>query len=317
MMSLAIRRQERVPQAIQRRVLERIQSAVELIGSSRVPEGDNVHRARKQLKQARALLRLIRGQVGHKPWARADDGMRKTMQALSGPRDATVLVETLQTLNKRGALPARVYGHLRQLTESDLATMQADTAARNERLRKILNEVARQVDRFHSTCNGWRAIGSGIRRIYQAAQSSAAPLARQVECDDTTLHTCRKRVKTLLHALEFLEPTQPKLLTARIRTLHRLSDLLGEDHDLAVLQAALHTRLAYPLTVGQTSRLEAAIAAARCPLQRRARRVARIALAEESEEWVKQLRRFWKQWRATAAAESVVRTTGWRRRSLE
>jgi CHAD domain-containing protein len=296
-MSLSIRHKERVPQAIQRLVLERIQSALELIGGPRVIEGENVHRARRQLKQARALLRLIRGQVGHKPCTRADDGVRKTMQALSGPRDATVLVETLETLNKRGALPARVYARLRHPTESDLAKVQADTVPRGKRLRELLDEVARQVGRFHYTCNGWKALGPGIRQIYEAAQFSAAPLARQVECSDTTLHTCRKRVKTLLHALEFLEPIQPAVLAPRIRTLHRLADLLGEDHDLAVLQVALRTKWAYALTLPQTRRLEDIIAATRYPLQKRARRIARRALAEESGEWVKQLRHFWKQWR--------------------
>ena len=55
--------------------------------------------------------------------------------------------------------------------------------------------------------------------------------------DTTTeaLHELRKRAKDLWHAAQVVRPIAPKRMKKLARRAHRLSDLAGEDNDLAVL----------------------------------------------------------------------------------
>ena len=51
------------------------------------------------------------------------------------------------------------------------------------------------------------------------------------------LHEWRKRTKDLRYALELLEPLWPDVMEAFAAEVDDLADLLGEDHDLALLEA--------------------------------------------------------------------------------
>src|SRR5687768_5896640 len=59
---------------------------------------EQVHTARKQLKRARANLRLLRGAVGGAVYTRENAALRDAARPLSGVRDAKVLIETADAL---------------------------------------------------------------------------------------------------------------------------------------------------------------------------------------------------------------------------
>lgn len=51
------------------------------------------------------------------------------------------------------------------------------------------------------------------------------------------LHELRKRTKDLLYELELLCCVWPEMIGPLVEQAHHLTDLLGDDHDLAVLRA--------------------------------------------------------------------------------
>ena len=53
----------------------------------------SVHEARKQLKRARATLRLLRDGIGDTAYRRANQQLRDAARPLSGVRDAKVMLE--------------------------------------------------------------------------------------------------------------------------------------------------------------------------------------------------------------------------------
>src|SRR5919205_78895 len=57
-----------------------------------------VHEARKDMKKLRALLRLVRGELGGKTFARENACFRDATRELAGARDSDVMLETLAQL---------------------------------------------------------------------------------------------------------------------------------------------------------------------------------------------------------------------------
>ncbi len=73
------------------------------------PPGDGeqtVHETRKALKRLRALLALLRPELGHRRYARENAALRDCARRLAGARDAEVMVGTLDALVRRH--PARL-----------------------------------------------------------------------------------------------------------------------------------------------------------------------------------------------------------------
>jgi CHAD domain-containing protein len=77
------------------------------------------------------------------------------------------------------------------------------------------------------------SLAPGLRRIYRRGRR-AYRTARD-EPSTENLHELRKRVKDLWYAAQIVTPASPKPMKRLARRAHRLSDLIGEDHDLAIL----------------------------------------------------------------------------------
>lgn len=59
---------------------------------------DGVHSARKRMKRLRAMLRLVRDDVGYRTYREENVALRDTARSMSSVRDGWVLVETLRRL---------------------------------------------------------------------------------------------------------------------------------------------------------------------------------------------------------------------------
>ena len=110
----------------------------------------------------------------------------------------------------------------------------------------------------------------GFERIYRRGRRALK--AARADPSTENLHELRKRAKDLWHAAQILRPAAPKPMKQLARRAHALSDVTGDDHDLAVLRAAARERHA-TLAPGELALLEGLVA-------RRRRRLRRKALAQ-------------------------------------
>lgn len=314
-MSLRLQSRDKVRDAIRRVERERIAAARELIGgASQVGSSEGIHQARKQLKRVRALLRLIRPDVPSGRWSRVDHRLRAVARALSAVRDATVLIGTLQEFRTRHVLTSNSLAEVTSTAQNWQAQAHASALASQEargKLLRLLDEAACHLDQWTTSHRGWKAVGPGLRAVYSQAQAAAAPLREAADCDNLTLHKARKRAQTLLHVLEFLQSAQPRRVGARIHALHELTDLLGKDHDLAVLEATLRDTTRTRLTAAGSRRLKTAIATERRIVQTRASRLAGNIYTETEDAFVSQIHEHWKTWRSK---NRRVQTTSERKR---
>jgi CHAD domain-containing protein len=232
---------EFVPDGLRRIARGQLDAGIEeLAGQPNSRLDEAVHETRKRLKRLRAALRLERSAIGAETYRRENAAFRELGRRLSAPRDAMVLIETLDELSERfgDELPPDAAGPLRarfeQTHKRALTSLRRDEAA-IEAVRGELEQARERSAAWTFDAEGVEALRPGLERIYRRGRRSMRAAAD--EPSDERLHEWRKRSKELWHALQILRPAAPKRMKKLANRAHRLSDLLGDDHDLAVLRA--------------------------------------------------------------------------------
>jgi CHAD domain-containing protein len=231
---------EPVPDGIRRIARGQLDGAHdEIEGASKRKLAAAVHDTRKALKRLRATVRLARGSIGEDTYRVENTAFRDAGRRLSGVRDASVLIETLDELEKRAGddLPAGVAARLRRRLARErrdaLDALQGDDALLAATVADI-EEARTRTAAWTFETQGFDALESGLDRMYRRGRKAM----KRAQADPTNehLHEWRKRVKDLWHAEQILRPAAPKKMKKRAKRTHALADLLGDDHDLGELR---------------------------------------------------------------------------------
>jgi CHAD domain-containing protein len=200
-----------------------------------------VHEARKHLKKTRALLRLARPALGKRAYREENDALREIALALSRARDADVRVQTAAALAEHatGRLPADVFEQLRATLGAEADSERGDGEAVPDLggVVEALRAAERRVERWPLHDADWDDVLRGVARAYTRGRDAFA--ASRAEPTPERLHEWRKRAKDLWYHQRLLTPAWPGVLSAQADEAHTLTELLGDDHDLAVLVARL------------------------------------------------------------------------------
>lgn len=287
---------EAVPDGIRRIAAGQLAAAHEqLAGASGRALDEAVHDARKRLKRLRACLRIARDALGAQTYRRENAAYRTAGRRLSGTRDARVLLATLDALAERspeltpaitGLLRARLNDEHERATDA----LQADDGALAATLAELEEARARTAS-WTLDGDGFAVLEPGLRRIYSRGRRRMRAAAREPTAEN--LHEARKRVKDLWHAAQIVRPARPKKLKQLARRAHELADLLGDEHDLAVLRdyAERHPQC----FADDASRLAlvAAVERRRTALQRTALKRGRQLYARSPKRFVEPIERGW------------------------
>jgi CHAD domain-containing protein len=228
---------ERVPEGVGRIARGQLDMSIErLEGDTDEDFGTAVHETRKSLKRLRAIVRLARDELGDEAYRRENVAFRDAGRRLGGARDSQVLLETLDALTDRipdEAPPKRFERFKRTLVGQHGAAQRRlhERAAVAEVLGE-LRQARKRVGDWHFEREGLDSLAPGFQRIYRRGRR-AYRTARQ-EPSTENLHELRKRAKYLWYAAQIVRGAAPKMKRIA-RRAHELSDLIGEDHDLALL----------------------------------------------------------------------------------
>jgi CHAD domain-containing protein len=265
------KRSAETPTHIARRaLLAQLDKTIEELGKRRRSDVA-VHNIRKQLKRARAALRMLRDCIGVVEYRRDNALIRDAARPLTPLRDAKVLLQTLEQVESKQETGSRGFflrfrkllEELRRLARRQLRAADLAAAAR----------VLRGIRRRAAALPGSRLAAPharGLEHAFKKARSVFAVVKRQGT--DESLHEWRKQTKYFANQLEMLLPLEPKLFDKSHRQATQLADCLGEDHDLAILteQISQHA-LGAPGT--DARRLIGTVKRRRKKLQRRAMRL--------------------------------------------
>jgi CHAD domain-containing protein len=237
-MPYRFKHKEAVPESVVRIVTEQTQHAAREIRGDAAGSHDGVQNARKSLKKTRSLLRMIRGEIGDDVYRRENEWFRGVAHRLAAARDMEAMIETCDKLVERYADLSQC-GLLETVREA-LARSRRSSLEENEGMNQDTEELAAQLERMPERLDGWnlehdgfQTLAPGLKRSYRRGRK-AFDLARK-RPDDTRFHEWRKRVKDFWYHTRLLHRIWPALMVARASELKRLSDLLGDDHDLSVL----------------------------------------------------------------------------------
>lgn len=274
---------EPVPDAVRAVARGRIDHAVaELDGRAGRDPGKAVHNARKDIKRLRALLRLVRSELGKQVIRTENARLRDAAAQLAARRDADVMIATLASLELEPDAGAGLGAALRahRLRTSGGAAEPAAQAAM-----AALGEMRLSVDDWPLRRCGFGALRPGLERMYRRGRAGYRRTAAEPTVEG--IHEWRKRVKDLWYQHQLLDHLWPAAMGAVAGEAHELSDRLGDDHDLAVLAAWAREH-----AVGGPE-LEAAVEERRARLQREALELGGRLYAERPRDFVRRLERLW------------------------
>lgn len=202
-----------------------------------------VHEVRKDVKRVRSALRLGRDGIGKHAYERENALFRAAGRLLGPARDATVKIETLEA--ELSQLEAAIGKDAFHAWREELRR------ERNAQIVWLLDERAGEVANILETgraaiCDwrvhdlDWDAIQHGLRRIHRAGRKRFEAVLDAPAAE--TVHGWRRRAKDLRHHLEILHEVEPALAATRLKPAHRLTDLLGDHHNFAVVTKDAATR---------------------------------------------------------------------------
>jgi CHAD domain-containing protein len=196
-----------------------------------------IHDARKHIKKARAIVKLLRRPLG-RSYARENARLRAAGHRLSGLRDAEAMLQTLEGLHGHFSAvitPTIEEGIARELRRHRRQVQKRASAMARQALGFLKGSRATLPDRVgHAT--GSRVVRRGLTRVYQRSKSALAELTPVSGAAE--FHAWRRRVKEHWYHVRLFEWRQPSI-RARARRLDALQSVLGEDHNLEVLNERL------------------------------------------------------------------------------
>jgi CHAD domain-containing protein len=235
--------------------IELIERAIHSLKTQRNDEG--VHAARKACKRARAALRLMRPSLGSPFYRQQNRRIRDAAKPLTTVRDAFVLTQSRDALQTCPALRRVLMTHYR----AQRKTFEAE--GRQISLAKLQTSLE-QIKVPRSSSSEIASTIAGMRKVYKSGRVAMADAKSRT---DETLHEWRKQTKYLLSAFDLLQAVYAVVFKKRRRSANKLAEILGEDHDLAVLATMLYKHRIRDLP------LEKEIQKRRRRLQRQARTV--------------------------------------------
>lgn len=209
---------------------------------------DRIHQARKRIKKLRALLRLVRPQLG-KAYQQLNIQFRDLARGLSAQRDLQSMLEATDRLKsktnrqKQLAALAALHSHLEKYLQQQKTTAahNRDPIAESETLAAFKMALA-DVDHWPWANTDRSAEWDGLIRTYRRGRRELRRLIEQPQ--DEKLHDFRKQVKYHWYHLRLMNKRCHNRLIEQQARAKQLAERLGDDHDLVLLSNYLSTHAA-------------------------------------------------------------------------
>jgi CHAD domain-containing protein len=220
-------------------------SELELAHTSLASPSDRhtgVHSARKCFKRLRSVLLLARPGMPEPVFTHLTARVARIGKGLAAVRDAQALLDAVDKLEKNtesglGEVPMQsVRGWLQKRRHAAEQNLERNTASEAMRL---LLELRPGFSGLTVYPDDFTPLAKGLEHCYRETRKH---FKRVFDSDDAEeMHEWRKGVQHHWRQMQLLTPCWPSELSARADAARGLSQLLGEDHDIAMLMHLVST----------------------------------------------------------------------------
>lgn len=286
-----------------------------------------VHEARKAFKKMRALTRLVRTSLGRQ-WHEENRFWRSLGHALAAERDAEAMVQAYDgLLGKEVASPG--FKELRELLvrrqraiakAAEVGVVFFPAPEPGEPVAEVqpvpppppADDVEARLAEAPGRVQGWSLpegfgpLAEGLEASYRRARRRWRQARRLPSA--AVLHTWRRAVKQHEVQVGLFREAAPGPLSAHLEILDALTEVLGKDHDLAVLRSLLAEK---GTTWGDPDTLDALLARMarrHAELHRAAFSLGERALAERPAAFRRRLRAYWRAHERDTVGERAQRS---------
>lgn len=249
---------------------EQLDKALASLGTIQDEPDAAIHDVRKRLKKLRALVRICRHELGEEYYKERNICFRDAGRRLSNLRNLSSMQSTLQLMHERyhEGLKANAFkGIAKQLQQEKEEEVKRHITVGDvgSALREVLEAEAAELPNWPLENEHFYQIVPAIQKVYKRGYKAFHKAVKKP--DAVNKHEWRKRVKYLGYHIRLLRPLWPTMWKSYAKEWHHLGQILGDDHDLAVLQHTIGTeafiqeeetacRLLEGLTINESRELE-------------------------------------------------------------
>jgi CHAD domain-containing protein len=202
-----------------------------------------VHEVRKTVKKLRAVLLIVKPVLDKTAFKTADRAVRDFGRRLGGARDSAVLQASFNGLVEYYApfLSVEDMQPIRENLESQYQLAMETFVASIDihSLEEELEELRRRLDTLDLSGFSRHMLLASVRRTYRSGRRALQALHDEPSTENS--HEFRRQAKYLWYQLRLLHKWSPAVLKPVVTNLDELGELLGQDHDLAILSDTLKT----------------------------------------------------------------------------
>jgi len=253
-----------------------------------------VRQSRKSILKMRATLRLIRDEVNF--YNKENKFFRDESRKLSRIRDATSVIETIKLLLKKYSkeLKGEAFTEIISFLEEERNLETADFLKRNV-IEEVSSNLAGHEKRLKSLnieINSFKQMKPSITRVYKRGVKAFKKVKETKHSDD--FHQWRKRAKYLRIQLKIMIKIWPGVLKVWAKELFELTEILGFERDLMMLQNKLTSNRKRTKELQSTELLSTLIIGQREKLRIRAISAGEKLYALSSKDFVRLIEASWK-----------------------
>jgi CHAD domain-containing protein len=241
-MSYCLQTGEPVARGIRRIAREQLEGTRLQIGQVVAgKEAAAVHATRKHIKKIRALLRLIREEIGEEIFKEENRRLRDVARAFSGSRDACVQLQLLEKLRRQTHLGSAAFSETSTALEKEMAARVDRFGPRRRETETTLEQICDRLEGWPLDDLGMDDLCCALRRSYRRGRKGLRCAGAKSTTED--FHSWRKRTKEVWYQARILQCLNLEVMREMAGAAKTLGQELGNLHDLAFFRKRLEAEI--------------------------------------------------------------------------
>ena len=254
----------------------------------------SIHETRKNCKKGRALARLVRPALGS-DYKEINHLFRDAARCLSPIRDPRAILNSFDAHvasapGMTGVSDVRAV--LIRRSEDATSAVLGPERHRLEAASELLETVGDEIP-SPGIGDEFTPMKRGLEKTYKRARARLKEVRKTPR--ENTFHEWRKRVKYLWYEVRLLRSAAPSILNPLADSLHDLSNVLGDAHDLAALIDQVEAIEGIPNP--ELEAVQHIVGKQKRKLERRAISLGRRHFVETPSAFVTRMEGYWMAWR--------------------